>query len=167
MKEKKEHDLKIRKATSHDVPLILRLIKELAVFEKMSDQVTATEESLRESLFGATPFAHVLIAEIGGIAVGYALYFFNFSTFLGQPGLYVEDVFVLEKYRGRGIGTALFKECAVIAKKKKCNRMEWIVLDWNQARKWYDHIGGKSLDEWLLYRLKDDALDKMADIEAQ
>jgi len=155
-------DLNIRQANCQDVPIILRLIKELSVFEKMADQVTATEESLKENLFGDVPYAHVLIAEANNKPVGYALYFFNFSTFLGQPGLYLEDVFVLKEYRGKGIGTALIKRCAEIAKEKKCDRMEWIVLKWNPARKLYDRMGGKALDEWLLYRFNGSALDKMA-----
>jgi GNAT superfamily N-acetyltransferase len=164
MKKTKEIDLSIRKASCEDVPLILNFIKELAIYEKMVDQVTATEETLRESLFGDMPYAHVLIAEIGKKPVGYTLYFYNFSTFLGRPGLYVEDVFVSREYRGQGIGTALFNKCAAIAKEKKCDRMEWIVLKWNPARKLYDRMGGKSMDKWLLYRLKGDALDKMADL---
>jgi len=163
MKKKKGIDINIRHTFREDVPLILNFIKELAVYEKMEDQVTATEETLRESLFGDIPYAHVLIAEIDKNPVGYILYFYNFSTFLGRPGLYIEDVFVSREYRGRGIGTALFKKCAAIAKEEKCDRMEWIVLKWNPARKLYDRMGGKSMDEWLLYRLKGDALDKMAD----
>jgi len=164
MKKAKEMNLNIRKSSSEDVPLILSFIKELAVFEKMVDQVTATEETLRESLFGNSPYAHVLIAEVNKKPVGYALYFYNFSTFLGRPGLYVEDVFVSGEYRGQGIGTALFKKCAAIAKKKKLDRMEWIVLKWNPACKLYDRMGGKPMNEWLLYRLKGDALDKMANL---
>jgi len=164
MKETNKKHLNIRKSTIKDVSLILKLIKELAVFEKMENQVSASEESLRESLFGDIPYAHVLIAEYKSVPVGYALYFFNFSTFLGRPGLYLEDIFVLENYRGKGIGMALFKECASIAKEKKCNRMDWVVLDWNPARTWYDSIGGKALKEWVLYRLKDNALDKLVDL---
>ena len=157
-------NLNIRKTTADDVPLILKLIKELSVFEKMSEEVVATEDTLRETLFGDKPYAQVLIAEIERKPVGYALFFYNFSTFVGRPGLYIEDVFVSEEYRGQGIGTALFKYCAHIAKENKCVRMEWVVLDWNPARKFYDHMGAKPLDEWVVYRLTGDALDNMAEL---
>ena len=157
-------NLNIRKASIEDVPLILKLIKELSVYEKMSKEVVATEDILRKTLFGEKSYAQVLIAEIEGKPAGYALYFYNFSTFMGRPGLYIEDVYVSEEYRGQGIGTALFKYCAHIAKEHKCVRMEWIVLDWNPARKFYDQMGAKPMDEWIIYRLKDEALNKMADL---
>lgn len=164
LKKSEKLNLNIRKTTANDVPLILKLIKELSVFEKMSEEVVATEDILRETLFGDKSYARVLIAEIEGKPVGYALYFYNFSTFVGRPGLYIEDVYVSEEYRGQGIGTALFKYCAYIAKENKCVRMEWLVLNWNPARKFYDHMGAKSLDEWVVYRLTGDALDKMSDL---
>jgi len=164
MKKFEKLNLNIRKATIDDVSLILKFIKELSVYEKMSEKVVATEDILRETLFGNKSYAEVLIAEIEGKPVGYALYFFNFSTFLGRPGLYIEDVFVSTEYRGRGIGTAFFKKCAYIAKENKCDRMEWIVLDWNPARKFYDQMGAKPMKEWIIYRLKGDALSKMADL---
>ncbi|MEA1939683.1 MAG: GNAT family N-acetyltransferase [Candidatus Caldatribacteriota bacterium] len=151
--EDKENNLKIRKASYDDIPLILKFIKELSIYEKMSKEVVATEDILRETLFGDKPYARVLIAEIDKEPVGYALYFYNFSTFVGRPGLYIEDVFVSEKYRGQGVGTALFKYCARIAKKDKCVRMEWSVLKWNPAREFYEHMGAKSMDEWVVYRL--------------
>jgi len=156
-------NLNIRKASAQDVPLILKFIKELSVYEKMSKEVVTTEDVLRETLFGDKPYAEVLIAEIKRKPVGYALYFYNFSTFVGRPGLYIEDVYVSEEY-GQGIGTALFKKCAHIAKENKCVRMEWSVLKWNPARKFYDHMGAKPMDEWVVYRLTGDALDKMADL---
>lgn len=162
LKKSEEINLNIRKASVEDVPIILKFIKELSVFEKMSKEVVATEDVLRETLFGDKPYAQVLIAEIESKPVGYALYFFNFSTFVGRPGLYIEDVFVSEEYRGQGIGTAFFKYCAQIAKKNKCVRMDWIVLKWNPAREFYGHMGAKPMDEWVVYRLTDDALDKMA-----
>lgn len=162
LKKSEKVNLNIRKTSVEDVPIILKFIKELSVFEKMSKEVVATEDVLRETLFGDKPYAQVLIAEIESKPVGYALYFFNFSTFVGRPGLYIEDVYVPEKYRGQGIGTALFKHCAQIAKKNKCVRMDWIVLKWNPAREFYDHMGAKPMDEWVVYRLTDDALDKMA-----
>jgi len=163
MKKFEEINLNIRKASPDDVPLILKFIKELSVYEKMSKKVVATEDILRETLFGDKSYAEVLIAEIEGKPVGYALYFYNFSTFLGRPGLYIEDVFVSKEYRGRGIGTAFFKKCAYIAKENKCGRMEWIVLDWNPARKFYEQMGAKPMKKWIIYRLKGNALDKMAD----
>jgi GNAT superfamily N-acetyltransferase len=159
-----EVKLNIRKASIEDVPLILKFIKELSVYEKMTKEVVATEGILRETLFGDKSYAQVLIAEIEGKPVGYALYFYNFSTFVGRPGLYVEDVYVSEEYRGQGIGTALFKYCAHIAKVHKCVRMEWLVLKWNPAQKFYDHMGAKPMDEWVVYRLTGDALNKMADL---
>src|SRR5665648_101410 len=111
----KEVNLNIRKASIEDVPLILKFIKELSVYEKISKEVVTTEDILRETLFGDKPYARVLIAEIEGKPVGYALFFYNFSTFVGRPGLYIEDVFVSEEYRGQGIGTALFKYCAPVS----------------------------------------------------
>jgi len=164
MEKSEEINLNIRKASIDDVPLILKFIKELSVYEKMSEEVIATEDTLRETLFGDKSYAHVLIAEIKGKPVGYALYFYNFSTFIGRPGLYVEDVYVTEEYRGQGIGTALFKYCARIAKENKCIRMEWLVLKWNPARKFYENMGAKPLDEWVVYRLTGDALDNMANL---
>jgi len=164
LKKSEKLNLNIRKTTADDVPLILKLIKELSVFEKMSEEVVTTEDTLRETLFGDKSYARVLIAEIEEKPVGYALYFYNFSTFVGRPGLYIEDVYVSEEYRGQGIGTALFKYCARIAKENKCVRMEWLVLNWNPARKFYDHMGAKPLDEWVVYRLTGDALNKMSDL---
>jgi GNAT superfamily N-acetyltransferase len=165
MKKFEEMNLNIRKASIDDVPLILKFIKELSVYEKMSKKVVATEDILRETLFGdKKSYAEVLIAEIEGKPVGYALYSYNFSTFLGRPGLYIEDVFVSKEYRGRGIGTAFFKKCAYIARENKCDRMEWIVLDWNPARKFYEEMDAKPMKEWIIYRLKGNALDKMAEL---
>ncbi|HBY57378.1 MAG TPA: N-acetyltransferase [Candidatus Atribacteria bacterium] len=164
MEKSEEINLNIRKASIDDVPLILKFIKELSVYEKMSEEVIATEDTLRETLFGDKSYAEVLIAEIKGEPVGYALYFYNFSTFVGRPGLYVEDVYVSEEYRGQGIGTALFKYCARIAKENKCVRMEWLVLKWNPARKFYENMGARPLDGWVVYRLTGDALDKMAEL---
>jgi GNAT superfamily N-acetyltransferase len=164
LKKHEEINLNIRMASCEDVPLILKFIKRLAEYEKLSEQVVATEEILQETLFGDKSYAQVLIAEIEGKPVGYALYFYNYSTFLGYPGLYIEDVFVAEEYRGRGVATALFKKCAHIAQEHKCSRMEWSVLKWNPARKFYDHMEAKPMDEWVVYRLAGEALDKMAEL---
>ena len=162
MKKSEEVNLNIRKASHKDVSLILHFIKDLAEYEKLSEQVVATEEILQETLFGDKSYAQVLIAEIEEKPVGYALYFYNYSTFLGRPGLYIEDVFVSEEYRGRGVGSALFKKCAYIAQEHKCSRMEWFVLKWNPARKFYDHMEAKPMDEWVVYRLAGEALGKLA-----
>lgn len=164
MKKHEEINLNIRMASCEDVPLILKFIKRLAEYEKLSEQVVATEDILQETLFGDKSYAQVLIAEIEEKPVGYALYFYNYSTFLGRPGLYIEDVFVAEEYRGRGVATALFKKCAHIAQEHKCSRMEWSVLKWNPARKFYDHMEAKPMDEWVVYRLAGEALDKMAEL---
>jgi GNAT superfamily N-acetyltransferase len=162
MKKSEEVNLNIRKASHKDVSLILHFIKDLAEYEKLSEQVVATEEILQETLFGDKSYAQVLIAEIEGKPVGYTLYFYNYSTFLGRPGLYIEDVFVSEEYRGRGVATALFKKCAHIAQEHKCSRMEWSVLKWNPARKFYDHMEAKPMEEWVVYRLAGEALGKLA-----
>jgi len=164
LKKHEEINLNIRMASCEDVPLILKFIKRLAEYEKLSEQVVATEDILQETLFGDKSYAQVLIAEIEEKPVGYALYFYNYSTFLGRPGLYIEDVFVAEEYRGRGVATALFKKCAHIAQEHKCSRMEWSVLKWNPARKFYDHMEAKPMDEWVVYRLAGEALDKMAEL---
>lgn len=163
MKKSEEVNLNIRKASHKDVSLILHFIKDLAEYEKLSEQVVATEEILQETLFGDKSYTQVLIAEIEEKPVGYALYFYNYSTFLGRPGLYIEDVFVSKEYRGRGVATALFKKCAHIAQEHKCSRMEWSVLKWNPARKLYDHMEAKPMDEWVVYRLAGEVLDKMAE----
>jgi len=156
-------NLNIRKASPEDIPTILRLIKELSVFEKMEKEVFNSEELLRENLFGNKQYAEALIAEVDRIPIGYVIYFFNYSTFLGHPGFYLEDMYVSPEYRGHGIGKKLLKYCAKIAKEHKCKRMEWIVLNWNPARKFYEQLGAKAMDEWVLYRLPGEALDKMAE----
>ena len=157
------HELRIESATSRDVPLILRLIRELAEYERMSDQVVATEEGLRETLFGARPSAEVLIGYAGDEPAGFALFFHNYSTFLGRPGLYLEDLFVVPKFRGRGYGKALLVRLARIAVERQCGRFEWSVLDWNEpAIGFYKKLGAAPMDEWTIFRVAGAALPKLA-----
>lgn len=153
----------ITPATERDVPLLLRLITALAEYERLADQVVATEATLRESLFGAQPSAEAVVAYAGGEPVGFAVWFYNYSTFLSRPGLYLEDLFVLPAWRGRGVGRALLGHLARIAVERGCGRMEWAVLDWNEpAIRFYQRIGARPMDEWTVYRLTGDALTRLA-----
>jgi GNAT superfamily N-acetyltransferase len=148
--------LEIRSATERDVPLILDFIRGLAEYERMLDQVEATEASLRASLFptGHAPVAHCVIGEVNGTPAGFALYFFNYSTFLGRAGLYLEDLFVRPEFRGVGLGKALLLHLAALAHERGCGRMEWAVLDWNQpAIGFYEALGAKRLLDWQICRL--------------
>ena len=155
------HNATIREAQPSDVPVILGMIRELAEYERLLHMVVATEESLPRSLFGSRPYAEALLAEVGGEAVGFALYFHNFSTFLGKPGLYLEDLFVKPAFRGRGIGKALLSRVARIAVERDCGRMEWSVLDWNEPSiRFYESLGAKPLDDWTIFRLTGDALQR-------
>lgn len=155
--------LNIRPAHAADVPLILALIRELAVYEKLAHQVVATEERLRENLFGARPQAEVLIAEWNGEPAGFALFFHNFSTFLGRQGLYLEDLFVREQHRGKGIGKALLVRLAGIAVERGCGRFEWAVLDWNTpAQDFYKSLGASPVPEWDIFRVTGEALRHLA-----
>jgi len=139
------------------------LIRELAEFERLADQVVLTPELLRESLFGEEPPARALVATMGGETVGYAIYFFNFSTFLGRAGLYIEDIYVRPTARGTGVGTAMINHLAKIAAGRNCGRMEWSVLDWNaKARQFYESLGAKPMTEWLIYRLDQEAIGAVA-----
>ena len=159
----KHPDFKISPASIDDVALILALIKELAEYERLSHMVVATEDMLCEQLFGAQPCAQVVIARETTIPVGFALFFWNFSTFLGKPGLYLEDVFVRPEFRAKGYGKALLLHLADIAKKRGCGRFEWSVLDWNEpAIKVYESLGAVNFKEWNLYRVTGDALDDLA-----
>ena len=149
----------IREATAADVPAILGLIRELAEYERLLDMVVATEASLQQSLFGPRPFAEALIAEVGGEAVGFALFFHNYSTFLGKPGVYLEDLFVRPAFRGQGLGQMLLTRVAQIAVERDCGRMEWSVLNWNEpAIRFYESLGARPLSDWTTYRLTGDAL---------
>ena len=155
-------DLRIEAATVADVPVILRMIKALAEYERLTHEVVATEESVRESLF-ASRSAEAVIAYADGSAVGFAVWFHNYSTFLSRRGLYLEDLFVLPEWRGRGIGRALLRHLARVAVQRGCGRMEWSVLDWNEpAIRFYRSLGAQPMDEWTVYRLTGDALARVA-----
>lgn len=152
----------IRRATVADVPTILSLIGELAEFERLSHECIATEPLLEESLFGAHPGAEVVIGHLGGEVVGFALFFPNFSTFLGRPGLYLEDLFVRPKHRGQGYGEQLLRHLAGICVERNYGRLEWSVLDWNQrAIDFYKSLGAQPMDEWTVFRVTGDALTKL------
>lgn len=156
-------DFHIRTAVEQDVPLILEFIKGLAVYERLADRVVANEESLRQTLFGNPRFAEVLIAEDNGEPLGFALFFHNYSTFLARPGLYLEDLFVREDARGRGVGKALLARLAQIAVERGCGRLEWAVLDWNApAIGFYKNLGAVPQDDWTTFRLTGEALESLA-----
>jgi GNAT superfamily N-acetyltransferase len=155
--------LNIRKAVPQDNELVLQFIRDLAEFEKMSDDVIADSEQISKTLFGEKPAAEVIIAEWDEKPVGFALYFFNYSTFLAKRGLYLEDLFVNPDFRGKGIGKTLLSEVAKIAVQNNCGRMEWSVLDWNPARQFYEYLGAAPLDEWLVYRITGEKLKILAE----
>jgi len=156
----------IRTATPADVPEILRFIRALAAYEREPDAVSATEAGLLRDGFGPNPFYSSLIAEQDGLPAGFALFFFNYSTWLGRPGLYLEDIFVDPEFRGLGIGKALLQKVAAIALEKGCLRLQWEVLDWNTpAIDFYRAMGAEFLDEWRNVRISGDALQKLAGAE--
>jgi GNAT superfamily N-acetyltransferase len=153
----------IRKATASDVPSILSFIRALAAFERAPDEVTATEEDLLRDGFGPLPIYWCLIAEHEGRPAGFAFYFYNYSTWKGRPGIYLEDIFVYPEFRGRGIGKALLKEVAADALGRGCGRMQWEVLDWNTpAIDFYRAMGAEFLDEWRNVRMEGGALERLA-----
>jgi GNAT superfamily N-acetyltransferase len=155
--------LRIARATEADIPLILELIRALAEYEKLADHVVATEERLRETLFGAQPAAEVLLAFWGEECAGFAVFFSTYSTFLAQRGMYLEDLYVKPHLRGNGIGLGLLKHLALIAIKRDCGRLEWEVLDWNEpAIGFYKKLGALPLSEWTKYRLTGKALQNLA-----
>lgn len=159
--------LSIRSATADDVPLIRQLIAELADYERLADAAVATDDDLRAQLFGAQPAAEVLIGEVDGEAAGFALFFHNFSTFLGKRGLYLEDLFVRPAFRGSGLGRHLMASLARIAVQRDCGRFEWSVLDWNApAIGFYRTLGAVGMDEWTVQRLEGDALRALASHDA-
>jgi len=155
--------LKIISATERDIPLVLSFIRKLAEYEKLSDQVVATEDLLREGLFGERRVAEVVLAYLDAQPVGFALFFHNFSTFVGRAGIYLEDLFVEPAHRGKGVGKALLAYVASVAVERGCGRFEWAVLDWNTpAIDFYRSLGAVPLDDWTLFRLTGDALNRVA-----
>ena len=155
--------IRIANATERDVRVILRLISALAEYEKLAHEVVATEASIHDTFFGANRSAEAILAYAGEQPVGFAVWFYNYSTFLGRPGLYLEDLFVLPEWRGRGVGRALLHHLARVAVERGCGRMEWAVLDWNEpAIRFYRSLGASPMDEWTVYRLTGDALRRLA-----
>jgi GNAT superfamily N-acetyltransferase len=164
---KERTDFEIRPARVKDVPVILELIRDLATYERAPGEVTATEEQLVEVLFGERRVAEVLLALEGGSPVGFAVFFYNFSTWLGRPGLYLEDLFVKPDKRGKGYGRALLVYLAKIALERGCGRMEWAVLDWNEpAIKFYRSLGARPMNEWTVFRLSRDEITRLAQSES-
>jgi GNAT superfamily N-acetyltransferase len=154
----------LRHAEEKDVPLILELIKGIAAYEKLSHEVVATEALLRENLFGKKRYAEVVLGYEGDTPVGFALFFHNFSTFTGRPGLYLEDLFVYEQYRGKGYGKALLLYLATIARERACARFEWVVLDWNKpAIDFYNSLGARQMSDWIVTRVDGDGIERLAD----
>ncbi len=151
-----------REAEKKDVPVIHRFIRELAKYEKLENEVVATKELLGKTLFGKRPYAEVVLAEADGKEAGFVLFFHNYSTFLARPGIYIEDLYVRPQYRGKGLGKGLLSYIASLAVERGCGRVEWWVLNWNPARKFYDSIGATAMNEWIVYRLTGDKLAELA-----
>lgn len=161
-------DLEIVAATESEVPVILEMIRGLAEYERLLHLFEATEEQLRQTLFGPRPCAEVLLAKAGGEYTGFAVFFTNYSTFFAKPGVYLDDLFVKPQWRGKGIGFALLARLARIATERQCRRMEWVVLDWNEpAIEFYKKLGAEAKDEWTTYRLRGEALRKLAERDHQ
>lgn len=158
--------LTIRAATVEDVPVVRRFILALAEYERLSHEATVTEEDLRRTLFADHAYAEVLIAEWNHQPAGFALFFHNYSTFLGKPGIYLEDLFVLPELRGKGIGRALLLQLARLARDRNCGRLEWSVLDWNEPSiNFYKALGAVPMSDWTIFRVTGAALDRLASLE--
>ncbi len=157
-------DLTIRPAAPDDAALLVSFIRELAEYERLAHEVTATEDLLRDALFGRRPTAEAAIAELDDQPVGYALFFHNFSTFTGRPGVYLEDLYVRPGHRGRGVGKRLLAHIAQLAVERGCARFEWAVLDWNEdSIKFYESLGARAMSDWTVYRLSGAPLARAAD----
>ena len=157
-------NFRIEETKPQDVSLILSFVRELAEYERLSQSVTATEDDLREALFGERPVAFAVIGYYEDEPVSFALFFHNFSTFIGRPGLYLEDLYVRPHMRGRGFGRAMLVYLAQVARERRCGRMEWAVLNWNEpAIRFYKSLGARPLDDWIVFRLHEDVLDKLAE----
>lgn len=156
-------EITVRRAEESDAGLVQEFIRQLAAYERLEGEVTATEEGLRETLFGKERYAEVLLAFVAGEAAGFAVYFFTYSTFMAKPGLYLEDLFVAPEWRGKGIGRKLFGELVQVAEQRGCGRMEWSVLDWNEpAVKFYEKLGAIAQKEWVRYRLEEQEIKRLA-----
>ena len=156
-------NVRLRPATIDDAALLLSLIRALAVYEKLEHECVATEASLRTHLFGPRPYAEALIAEVDGAPAGFALFFHNYSTFVGKPGIYLEDLFVEPAFRGLGVGKRLLAEVARIGVERGCGRYEWTVLDWNEpAIRFYESLGAEMKREWIINRVSGEALSRLA-----
>ena len=157
-------DFRIVKASEEDIPLILTFIRRLAEYERLSSEVVVTEELLRESLFGNRPAAEVILGHYKDKPAGFAVFFQNFSTFRGRPGLYLEDLFVVPEMRGKGFGRAMLVYLAKLARERKCGRFEWSVLDWNEsAIRFYRNLGAVPMNDWTVFRLTGEALERLAE----
>jgi GNAT superfamily N-acetyltransferase len=155
--------MRIEKGSAEDVPVILEMIRGLAEYEKLAEHCVATEDKLRETLFGPRPFAETLLVWENGKCCGFALFFTNYSTFLAQPGIFLEDLFVKPEERGRGYGKALLTRLAQIAQERGCSRVDWLVLDWNEPSiRFYRSLGAVPMEDWTGYRLTGDALYRLA-----
>ena len=153
----------IRAASRADAPTVFGLIRKLAEYERLTHELVFDEGQMTEHLFGERPYAEILLAEDGGQAVGYAVFYHNYSTFVGKPGIYLEDIFVLPDYRGRGHGKALFQAVVRAAAERGCGRMEWTALNWNQpAIEFYEAFGAEKLSEWTTFRLSGEKLAQAA-----
>ena len=161
----RDPDVSLRLANEDDVPVILNFIKELAEYEKLSHEVLVNEEKLKKTLFGDNKFAEVIIADYKNEPAGFALFFHNYSTFLGKPGIYLEDLFVKPHLRGKGIGKILLAYLGKLALERDCGRIEWAVLDWNEpALKFYKNLGAKPMDEWTVFRVSGDSIKNLAEM---
>lgn len=161
--ETKVEGFQIRQAERKDTPLVLDFIRKLAVYERLSHMVVATEEKLEKYLFGEDKIAEVILGYYQEEPVGFALYFYNFSTFLCRPGIYLEDIFVLEEHRGKGFGTAMLTYLAKLAVEKDCGRLEWAVLDWNTPSiDFYKSLGAQLMEEWIINRVSGETLRELA-----
>lgn len=159
----KKAEFEIRPAQEKDVPLVLQFIKDLAEYEKLSQEVVATEDILRKNLFGERKTAEVIFGYYQNEPVSFALFFHNFSTFLGKPGIYLEDLYVKPEYRSKGYGQQMLSYLARLTVERDCGRLEWWVLDWNKsAINFYESLGAKSMDDWTVYRVTGKALDDLA-----
>jgi len=154
----------IRRAVEADVALILGFIRKLAVYERLAEELEVTEERLRQTLFGESRGAEVIIGEYHRAPVAFALFFHNYSTFLGKPGIYIEDLYVDEPYRRKGFGFAMLQHIVRLAKERDCGRVEWAVLDWNEpAIRFYESLGARAMSDWTIYRLNGPSLDRLAE----